>query len=132
MSKFKNVLNIAELLLIISIVLLIPVLIGSIPISAQSNGSSAPSTQPTPPVNELEQCAQMLDKTLTEVSACKTLAESRLVEIEGYKVLTGSLRAEIDKLNRIVKDADERIAILSKQKCSQVSVFWGLFKIRQC
>jgi hypothetical protein len=74
----------------------------------------------------------MLDKKLDEVAACKILAQSRLIEIEGFKALTDSLRQEIIRLNKIVQDADERIAILQKQKCSQISFFFGLIKIRQC
>lgn len=132
MSNYKNGARIVIRLTLILMLFSALGLTNLTRISAQQNESSAPRAQPTPPVNELEQCSQMLDKKLDEVAACKILAQNRLIEIEGFKALTDSLRQEIVRLNKIVLDADERIAILQKQKCSQISFFFGLIKIRQC
>lgn len=112
--------------------------IGTVPSLTQTTGAPVPISAPTPllgptpPVDDLAQCSQLLDKTFTALQDCRTLAQSRLDEINALKadkVINDQMKVRYEK---IIKDADERIAILQKQKCSSISFFFGLIKIKQC
>lgn len=84
--------------------------------------NSALTTQQTPPADDLQECARLLNKTLDENKALKSEMEARIKEQTLSNQEMQSLRATVDALKAIISNQEKLIDILLNRSKTKIKV----------
>lgn len=121
-------------LIVITSALLILTAISSTAISAQSKDDGAKVTNQTQNAgnsDDLKDCAEMLDKSISELESCRDRSEKYLNELTETRSARATDQQQIVFYKDQVKRFEARIAYLEKIKCSTLSFFW-VIKYKRC